>query len=72
MALDRAVAGERVVFQRDGKDAAALIPIQEFELLEGIIRAREDEVDLQAAEKALADSAETIPYAQIRRELGLE
>jgi antitoxin (DNA-binding transcriptional repressor) of toxin-antitoxin stability system len=72
LALDRVAAGERVVLQRDGKDAAALIPIEEFAFLERAIRAEEDRIDLRAAEQAIAEGTEVISYDQIRRELGLE
>jgi prevent-host-death family protein len=63
-----AYRGERIILQRRGKDLAAVIPISDLEILEKL----EDQLDVEAAKKALAESDERIPYAQVRKELGLK
>ena len=64
-----AYRGERVRVVRRGREIAAIVPIEDLELIERL----EDEVDLDAARAALADpeSAATIPWKQVRAELGL-
>jgi prevent-host-death family protein len=63
--------GERIIVHRRGKDAAAIIPIEDLELLERLIEDAEDRRDIEAARAALAESDERIPYAEVRRRLGL-
>ena len=62
-----AYKGERIVLHRRGKDAAALIPVEDLVRLEEL----EDAMDVQAAEEALEESDERIPYEQMRKDLGL-
>lgn len=62
-----AYKGERIVLHRRGKDAAALIPVEDLARLEEL----EDAMDVQAAEEALEESDERIPYEQMRKNLGL-
>lgn len=64
--------GERIVIHRRGKDAAALIPIEDLKLLERLIEEAEDRLDVEAARVALAESDDRIPYAEVRRRLGLD
>jgi PHD/YefM family antitoxin component YafN of YafNO toxin-antitoxin module len=60
--------GERVVVHRREKAVAALIPLEDLALLEEL----EDRLDVEEAERRLADpSDKSIPYEQVRRELGL-
>jgi prevent-host-death family protein len=63
--------GLRVVIHRRGKDAAALIPIEDLKLLERLIEDAEDRLDLEASRAALAESDVMIPFDGVRRELGL-
>jgi prevent-host-death family protein len=63
--------GERIVIHRRGKDAAAVIPIRDLQLLERLIEEAEDRLDVEAAHAALAESDERIPHAEVRRRLGL-
>lgn len=60
---------ERIVLTRHGRDLAALVPIEDLELLEQL----EDRLDLEAARAALreAESTGTTPWAQIKADLGL-
>ncbi len=64
-----AYGGERVRVVRRGQAVAAIIPIEDLELLERL----EDELDLEAAREALADPANAvpIPWEQVKAELGL-
>ena len=64
-----AYAKDRVRITRRGKAIAAVVPIEDLELIERL----EDEIDLREAEKALAEAAEegTIPLESLREELGL-
>src|SRR5512135_1252636 len=64
--------GERILIHRRGKDAAAIIPVEDLKLLERLIEEEEeDRVDSARAAAALAESADRIPYAEVRRRLGL-
>jgi prevent-host-death family protein len=64
--------GERIVIHRRGKDAAAIVPIEDLKLLERLIDEAEDRLDVNAAREALAESDERIPYAEVRTRLGLD
>jgi prevent-host-death family protein len=68
--VNRAAYGhERVRVVRRGRPVAAIVPIEDVELLERL----EDEVDLRSARDALADpqNALPIPWEQVKSELGL-
>lgn len=66
-----AYRGERIVLHRRGKEAAALVPVEDLRLLEEL----EDRIDAQEAKTVLAEmeakGEKPIPYEQVRRELGL-
>ena len=66
-----AVDKERVVITHRGKDLAALVPIEDVRFLEEL----EDRLDLEEARAALAeakaDPAKTIPWENLKAELGL-
>jgi prevent-host-death family protein len=64
--------GERIVIHRRGKDAAAIISIEDLTLLERLVEDAEDRLDVNAARDALAESNERIPYAEVRKRLGLD
>ena len=67
--VNRAAYGhERVLVSRRGRTVAAIVPIEDVELLERL----EDEHDLAEARGALADpeNATSIPWAMVDRELG--
>ena len=63
-----AYAKDRVRITRRGKEVAAVVPIEDLELIERL----EDEIDIREAEKALreANKKGTIPFNKIREEFG--
>ena len=77
-ALRRAAAFDRRTIVRvDGKDVA-VIPLSDLRRLEWFLEQEEkeaedfDQLDIEEAERRLADPNDaTIPYEQVRRELGL-
>lgn len=60
-------AGERVVLHRRGKDVAALISMEDYDLLRRI----EDLIDNESADAALKERGKSIPWKKIKSELGL-
>ena len=62
---------ERVIVSSQGKDVAAIVPIEDLVALEEM----EDRRDLEQAKKALADARKKgekpIPWAKAKKELGL-
>lgn len=68
--LNRASFGkERIVLTRRGKDLAAIVPIEDLELLERL----EDRIDLDDARAALAEVREggTVTWEKLKSDLGL-
>jgi len=63
-----AYAGERIILHRRGKNVAALVSIADLELLQDL----EDRLDNAAADAALSEPGESIPWEQVRQELDLE
>ena len=61
---------ERVIVRRNGKNVAAIVPMEDLAALEEL----EDRRDLRAAKKALADAKrkgeKPIPWAKAKKELG--
>ena len=64
-----AYAKDRVRITRRGRDIAAVVPIEDLELIERL----EDEIDIREAKKALehARNHGTIPWEEAEKELGL-
>jgi len=58
---------ERIVLTRRGKGVAALVPMEDLEVLEKI----EDHLDYEAASEALKEEGEAIPWRKVKRTLGL-
>ncbi len=58
---------ESIVLTRRGRDVAALVSIDELELLQQI----EDHIDIEDAKLALAESEENIPAEEVWKQLGL-
>ena len=60
--------GERiVVYRRGGKDVAAVVPMEDLELLRKI----EDKRDVKAIKKSLSKLGARIPYRKFRKTRGL-
>jgi prevent-host-death family protein len=57
---------ERVLLERHGKPLAALVPVEDLELLQEL----ENRIDLAAARKALKEPGR-IPWAKVKKDLGL-
>jgi prevent-host-death family protein len=64
-----AFGGERVVLTRHGRRVAAVVPIEDLDLLERL----EDASDLDDVRAALADpeNAEPIAWSELKSQLGL-
>lgn len=64
--------GEEILIYGENGAVAALIPIEEYELLRSM-EEEEEKLDLAEAERRLADPTQTpIPYETVRKELGLD
>jgi len=62
-----AFGGERIVLQRNNKDVAALVPLEDLALL----RELEDRSDLAEIRKALKEPGSSIPWKDIKKQLGI-
>ena len=67
-----AIAKEPVLLTRRGRYLAAIIPMEEFRILERVIQKAEDEMDLEFARRYKEEPKDWIPYERIRKELGLD
>jgi len=68
--VNRAAFGkERVILTRRGRELAAVVPIEDIELLRRI----EERIDLEEARAALAEVRRkgTVPWSRLKKELGL-
>jgi prevent-host-death family protein len=62
-----AFGGERIVLQRNNKDVAALVSVEDLNLL----RELEDRADLAEIKKALKEPGSNIPWKDIKKKLGI-
>jgi PHD/YefM family antitoxin component YafN of YafNO toxin-antitoxin module len=62
-----AFGGERIVLQRNKKDVAALVSMEDLSLL----RALEDKLDLEEMKKAMDEPGANIPWEDVKKELGV-
>ena len=60
--------GERIIIERRGKPVAALVPLEDVELLEQL----ENKADLKAARKARKEGGKPIPLAEVKARLGMK
>jgi prevent-host-death family protein len=60
-----AYAGERVIVHRRKKPVAALVPLEDLELLEKL----EDRIDLEEARRRLNEP--TVSWSKVKKALGL-
>jgi prevent-host-death family protein len=65
-----AYKGERFVVHRRKKLVAAVIPIEEYALLERLIEERENKIDVRLARKARKEKGR-IPWEKVKKDLGL-
>ncbi len=62
-----AFGGERIVLHRHGKDVAAIVPVEDLQLIEEL----ENRMDLDAARAALNEKEPRISWKQLKKELRL-
>jgi prevent-host-death family protein len=62
--------GRRIVIERHGTPAAALVPVKDLRLLKKVLKKLEDLDDVRAARAALEEEGE-IPWEQVKKGLGL-
>jgi prevent-host-death family protein len=67
--LERVSRGERIILSAHNKPVAAVVPIEDLELLQEL----EDRFDARAARVALAEAERegTIPWERVKKDLGL-
>jgi len=58
---------ERVIVERQGKPLVALVPVEDLKWLEEM----EDRALVEAADAALREGGERVPWEQVKREAGL-
>lgn len=68
-----AYGGERVMVTRRGKKIVGIVSAEEMELLEAVLDAVEDEIDIPLIKERLAEieRGEYVLWEQAKRELGL-
>jgi len=66
-------AGEKFIIQKNGKDCAAIISIADLKLFEKTLAKIEDNLDIQDADKAIAESEKEgyIHIEKIKSDLGI-
>jgi hypothetical protein len=71
-ALHAATRNKRSVVRFNNK-RIAIIPLRDLRLLERLIEEKEDQIDVEEAERRLSDPSEVpIPYDEARKRLGFE
>lgn len=63
-----AFGGERIRLHRHGKDVAAIVPVEDLELIEQL----ENRMDLDAARAALAEKSDRVGWKKLKKELALD
>lgn len=59
--LNRVAYGsEHIAIERSGKEPVYMIPAKDYELFQKLLQQAEDRIDLQEAEKRMADSKESL------------
>ena len=68
-----AYGGERVMVTRRGKRIVGIVSAEEMELLEAVLDAIEDEIDIPLIKERIAEieRGEGVPWEQVKHELGL-
>jgi antitoxin Phd len=60
--------GKRIIVHRRGKDVAALVSLEDLQLIQEI----EDKLDNAAADAALEEPGESIPWEQVIKDLSIQ
>ena len=69
--INRAAYGKaRVVLTRRGKPLVAVVPVEDVNLLNALLRELEDRLDVEAAQEALKEPG-TEPWEAVKARLGL-
>jgi prevent-host-death family protein len=65
---------ERIIVQKHGKEAAAIINIEELKLLEALIERYENEIDIQEVERIMGEEKheDFVAWEDVKARLGLE
>jgi prevent-host-death family protein len=66
-----AFGGKRTVISRNGKQVAAVIPIEDLHLLERLAEAESDRQDIEAARAAMTERGKNVSLKDLKKELGL-
>lgn len=64
-----AYGGERTVLHRQKKPVAAVIPFEEYQLLERLVEERENAIDVRLARKARKEKG-SVPLSEVKKKLG--
>ena len=60
--------GKRIIVHRRGKDVAALVSLEDLQLIQEM----EDKLDNAAADAALEEPGESIPWEQVIKDLSIQ
>ena len=63
--------GEPVAIESNGRTVAVLVSAEDFALLQRLREEEEDRLDNAAADAALAEPGENIPWERVKADLGL-
>ena len=63
--------GEPVAIESDGRTVAVIVSVEDFALLQRLREEEEDRIDNAAADAALAEPGESIPWEKVKADLGL-
>ena len=63
--------GEPVAIESDGRTVAVIVSVEDFALLQRLREEEEDRTDNAAADAALAEPGESIPWEKVKADIGL-